>query len=308
MLNLARLQLFHELSVLGTISGVAKATGLTRPAVSQQLAQLERETGVALFERSVRGARLTTAGHRLLARVNPLFTIINDIEADLVDTGSEVRGEVRVAAFGSVATTIVPRAVSSLLKAHPAIEFVFNELEPADGLKATAAKQVDLAIVDDLTEAAPYRQILEFYPLCVDYLGAVLSADHRFAVAGKKTVDLKELALERWAMNQAAISYQSYIVNACLAAGFEVKAGCSARNIAATLEMVRTGHFVTVLPALALHAIKDDPDFLIIPITPALSRRIFVAVQKGTSKRPAIAAALSAFDKASSWFEPSWQP
>ena len=59
-----RLHLLTELSVLGTIAKVAEAVNLTRPAVSQQLAILEQETGTVLFERSGRGVRLTIAGDR----------------------------------------------------------------------------------------------------------------------------------------------------------------------------------------------------------------------------------------------------
>ena len=59
MLNLGRLHLLSELSVLGTITAVAEAVHLTRPAVSQQLAQLEQEADTVLFERVGKRIELT---------------------------------------------------------------------------------------------------------------------------------------------------------------------------------------------------------------------------------------------------------
>lgn len=297
-LNLSRLRLFHELSERGTISAVARSLGLTRPAVSQQLALLEREAGTVLFERAASGLRLTTRGQHLLDRVRPLLRMAERIEAELGETDGPPAGELRLAAFGSVATSIVPRAVGYLFKSHPAIDVHFVELEPTEGLKAAVAKQVDIAIVDDYADASAYRQMLEFHPLYVDALNAVLSSDHRFAAARLAGIELKDLSNEKWAINQTAVAYQLQLANACLAAGFEMKIGCSARNISATLEMVRTGQFITVLPALAVQHLARDPDFLLLPVVPALYRQIFSAAPKGTSRRPVISVALAALERA----------
>lgn len=297
-LNLARLRLFHQLAELGTISAVARAFGLTRPAVSQQLALLEKEAGGVLFERSGTGLRLTTKGQYLVSRVTPLLEMTDRLEAELAENDGTPSGELRIAAFGSVATSIVPRAMSYLFKSYPRINTSFVEMEPGDGLKAVLSKQADIAIVDDFTDATAYRQSLEFRPLYFDALTAVLSSDHRFAAEKWTQIGLNALADEKWAINQTAIAYQRNLANACLAAGFEMRLGCSARNISATLEMVRTGQFVTVLPGLAVQHLLNDPDFLILPLFPALHRQIFCVVTKGTSGRPVISAALTALERA----------
>src|SRR6478752_3071678 len=59
MLDLRRLRLLRELDERGTIAAVAEALQFTPSAISQQLALLERETGVKLLERAGRGVRLT---------------------------------------------------------------------------------------------------------------------------------------------------------------------------------------------------------------------------------------------------------
>ena len=65
MLSLARLRLLVELERRGTMAAVAAELGYTPSAISQQLAQLERETGRTLLEKAGRGLRLTDAGRLL---------------------------------------------------------------------------------------------------------------------------------------------------------------------------------------------------------------------------------------------------
>lgn len=296
MLNLSRLHLLQELSVLGTISAVAEAVHLTRPAVSQQLAQLEEDLETVLIERSGRGVQLTPAGRRLVARATGLFELVEDIEAEVAAANVEVSGEVRMSAFGSLASSVVPLAISRLLEQHPQLSVIFTELEPTEGLRAAAAKQTDLAIVDDLVSAEALAGVLEFHPLCVDHFDAVVAANHK--LAGRKSVALSDLAHERWALNQSAATYHTFLLNACYAGGFTPKVTASSRNTAVTLEMVRTGCTVAVLPRLALRQAEQDPDFSVIPIDPVLNRRVFVALPRGTSKRPTVAAVLDALSLA----------
>lgn len=301
MLNLSRLHLLSELSVLGTIAKVAEAVNLTRPAVSQQLAILEQETGTVLFERSGRGVRLTLAGESLVASSAKVFDLVNEIESDLATAKGDVAGEVRISAFGSVATTFIPAVFMELVKQHPQLALRFEELEPGESLKAAAAKQVDLALVDDSISAEALSSMLYFRPVYEDHLAVVMASSHRLANA--TSISITDLASENWAINRNAQTYKAQIVNACHEAGFAPKVVASCRNIAATLEMVRTGYVITVLPALALRAAATDPAFSVVPVAPLMVRRIFVAMVQGTFRRPAIAAVLRALDGVVPLFE-----
>jgi DNA-binding transcriptional LysR family regulator len=294
MLNLSRLHLLSELAVLGTIAKVAEAVNLTRPAVSQQLAILEQETGAVLFERSGRGVRLTLAGESLVARSAKVLDLVNEIEADLASAKGAVAGEVRISAFGSVATTFIPAVFEDLLREFPQLDLRFEELEPGESLKAAAAKQVDLALVDDSISAEALSSMLYFRPVYEDHFSVVMAANHR--LAKEASIQVSELSSENWAINRNAQTYKAQIVNACHEAGYTPRVVASCRNMAATLEMVRTGYVVTVLPALALRAAAADPAFAVVPVAPLMVRRIFVAMVQGTFRRPAIAAVLRALD------------
>jgi len=300
MLNLSRLHLLCELAVLGTIARVAEAVNLTRPAVSQQLGILEEEIGAVLFERSGRGVKLTAAGQGLVAQAGKLFELVSEIESDFATARGTVTGELRISAFGSVATTLIPAVIGSVLQNYPQLDLRFEELEPGDGLKAAAAKQVDLALVDDSVSAEALASMLYFRPICEDHFAVAMSSAHR--LAGEASLAIADLAGDNWAINRTAQTYRTQIMNACQDAGFTPRVVASCRNISATLEMVRTGYVITVLPALALRAATVDPAFAVVPVKPIMVRRIFAAMVQGTFRRPAIAVVLKALDNVAPQF------
>src|SRR3954470_16620096 len=102
MLDLRRLRLLRELSERGTIAAVADALQYTPSAVSQQLAMLERETGVRLLERAGRGVRLTDPALVLVDHAAALLERAARAEADLAAAAGTVAGRARIAGFESV--------------------------------------------------------------------------------------------------------------------------------------------------------------------------------------------------------------
>src|SRR3954470_9398061 len=106
MLHLGRLRLLRELHDRGTIAAVADALRFTPSAVSQQLAMLERETGVRLLERAGRGVRLTDAALVLMGHAEALLDRAALAEAELAAAAGTVAGRGRIAGFQSVALEI----------------------------------------------------------------------------------------------------------------------------------------------------------------------------------------------------------
>src|SRR5918992_5042948 len=107
MLDVRRLRLLRELAARGTVTAVAEALAYTPSAVSQQLAQLERDAGLPLLERVGRGVRLTEAGRRLVVHADAVLARLDEAEADLERTAGAVHGTVRVSAFQTAAFALV---------------------------------------------------------------------------------------------------------------------------------------------------------------------------------------------------------
>src|SRR5262245_51678639 len=118
-MDLVRLRTLRELALRTTMAAVADALRISPSAVSQQIAQLEEELQVELVERRGRGVLLTPAGKRLVAHVEKLTAILEEAKTDIAAMRSVVAGELRVAAFPSIASAMIPRTMRALERQHP---------------------------------------------------------------------------------------------------------------------------------------------------------------------------------------------
>src|ERR687893_3083038 len=149
MLDLRRLRLLRELHERGTIAAVADALQFTPSAVSQQLATLERESGVRLLERAGRGVRLTDPGLVLVGHAEALLERAALAEAELAAAAGTVAGRGRVAAFESVALQIALPAIEALGREAPQLRCELVEAEPERSLPALALGDLDLVLADE---------------------------------------------------------------------------------------------------------------------------------------------------------------
>src|SRR3954462_12257077 len=151
MLDLRRLRLLHELHQRGTIAAVADALQFTPSAVSQQLAVLEREAGVALLERAGRGVRLTDPALVLVAHATDLLDRAERAEAELAAAAGArtIAGRGRIAAFQSVALNVACPAIARLAADAPGLRCELVEAEPEDSLPALALGDLDLVLADE---------------------------------------------------------------------------------------------------------------------------------------------------------------
>src|SRR6185312_13062763 len=99
MLNVGRLRVLREVAYRGSISAAADALDYTQSAVSQQIAALESETGMALLERHPRGVTLTAAGHTLIAHAESILAEIDAAENALAAISGLRSGRLRIGSF-----------------------------------------------------------------------------------------------------------------------------------------------------------------------------------------------------------------
>src|ERR687886_837459 len=149
MLDLRRLRLLRELNERGTIAAVADALQFTPSAVSQQLAMLERETGVRLLERAGRGVRLTDPALVLVEHANALLERAAIAEADLAAATGTITGRGRIAGFQSVALNLALPAMQALAREAPRLRCELLELEPEEAVPALALGDLDLVLGDE---------------------------------------------------------------------------------------------------------------------------------------------------------------
>jgi DNA-binding transcriptional LysR family regulator len=147
-MDVRRLRLLVELSRLGSMSEVAAELGTTTSNVSQGLAALARDVGVALTEPDGRRVRLTPAGRRLSEHAEVILSAVNAARLDL-DPDAEPYGVVRVAGFATALRRSLLPAADALVAAHAGLDVRLLEHEPPEAFDLLSRDAVDLALVYD---------------------------------------------------------------------------------------------------------------------------------------------------------------
>ena len=133
MLNTARLSVFQEVVAHGSFSDAADALSYSQSAVSQAIATLEGELGVALIERSRGGVRPTAAGAALAGHVGGILARMETAEAEIAAIAAGRGGRLRTASFPTAGATLMPQAIAGFRASHPGVEVTLAEGEPEEG-------------------------------------------------------------------------------------------------------------------------------------------------------------------------------
>ena len=289
MLDVRRLRVLRELAARGTIAATADALGYTAPAVSQQLAALEREAGVALLEKNGRGRRLTPAGEDLVARTEGILCQLEAAEAALERTTTHVAGVLRCAAFASAHRILLPRAIAALAAAHPDLRVTTQDREPEDSLPALKLGELDLVLAQEYAFApTPPDPALERTDLIDDVVRIALPAGHPLAT--NDAVDMRALEAEPWIAGSEGSFCHLVVIHSARQAGYEPRVAHLTNDFSVSYALVAAGAGVGLVPELAG---PPPPGVVLRPVAGVPpSRRIYAAVRAGSSARPAIAAML----------------
>ena len=135
MPKLHHLRDFVAIAKAGSARGAARAVGLSQPALTRSLSELERELGVGLFERHARGMTLTAAGDRFLARAQAALEELRRGFEEVAQTQGRMQGSVAVALSSAVVFTVLPTACKAFRRECPdvrlrVVEGLFPAVEP----------------------------------------------------------------------------------------------------------------------------------------------------------------------------------
>ncbi|WP_067653275.1 LysR family transcriptional regulator [Nocardia harenae] len=276
MLDVRKLRLLRELAHRGTIAAVAEALNYTPSAVSQQLTALERETGAALLERTGRRVTLTPAARGLVAHTEELLAVLQRAAAELAAT--ELTGTLRIGVFPSAVPAILTPAIVALSSAHPGLDLMVTELDPASVPDALRGERLDIALVQeyDYVPVVPDPG-LETEPLLRETV-------HLAARSAQPLASHRESA---WIAGTPGTLCHALTLRACEAAGFPPRIRHHADDFGAVLALVAAGQGVALVPDLGTASAPDGVVLTPLPI----QRRTHLAYRRGTGGHPAIAAA-----------------
>ncbi len=198
ILNGRRLAVVASLAEKRNMPVVAREFGITQPAVSAALKDLETRLGVPLFERSARGLMPTLAGDIVAFYFKRVLAELRHIVPDIAASEGVLQGSVNVGALPLGRTQILPLAIAALLKKHPGLHVATVE-SPYDALAASLRSGDIDFILGALRTEAETRE-LQLEPVFEDQISVITRAGHPLTRADR--IDFKALRQSSWVLSR----------------------------------------------------------------------------------------------------------
>lgn len=147
-MDLKQIQYFVALYEEQSVTRAAQRLNIVQPALSMQIAKLERDVGRQLFRRSARGMTPTPAADEMHATFAPIVTAFTMARAKVVRSGGQLSGHVQVGAVASLGHSILPSTLMRFMAKHPRVTLSFTEGLTDTISEAVANGQLDLALIN----------------------------------------------------------------------------------------------------------------------------------------------------------------
>ena len=300
MLNVARLKVLKEVAYRGSISAAAEALSYTQSAVSQQIATLETETGMALLERHHRGVTLTAAGQTLVGHAEGILARLDAAEASLAAIAGLRGGRLRMASFPTAGATLMPLAIATFRASYPDVELTLAEGEPEEILPRLRSADLDLALLFEFAGESTLESDLTRVELLSDPMYLALPREH--ARAAQEQIRLADLAEDAWVQTSRASPCARHVVRSCHSAGFEPNVSFESDDYQTVQGLVAAGVGVALIPELALSVVRED--IVIRALSPAPPVRSVIAASPESARLvPAAPAMLGVLERVAADYE-----
>lgn len=279
-LNLDQLLTFATVVEHAGFTEAAARLGLTQPAVSMQIRNLEERLGVRLIERVGKRALPTAAGRDLLPFVRRLRDEADAAVAHMMRHRAGDTGRVRIGTGATACIYRLPPLLAALRAGHPGLEIIVVTGNTADILDTVEAGTLDLALVT-LPAARPG---LSIEPVCVEEMVAVGPR-----VGGDRAEDACLAPIPLAPVEAAAgplILYERggtmrAVIDAWfVAGGVQPRPAMELGNVEAIKNLVAAGLGRSILPAVTVAGEGDRDRFAVRPLAPPLTRSLGLALRR----------------------------
>jgi len=260
-----KLRDLHTLQVVSEIGSMAKASrqlGLSQPAISKAIAEMEQALGTPLLERSSVGVELTPGGSLLVDRVRVIFDEVRQGVKDIEHLSDPTRGEVRIGATEPL-TVILAEIINLLSRKYPDITYHITISDTTSLMRELRERNLDVVVTrwsarnaaDDLAAEVLYN----------NPLGVLVHRRH--PLLRQKRLELKDLMNERWTLSPSDSFLGQIVGEEFRLRGLEYpKASVTSISIYMRLTLLASGHYLTMLPISMLRHPADKAWLRALPV------------------------------------------
>jgi DNA-binding transcriptional LysR family regulator len=261
----------------GSIRKAADALNVASSALNRQILDLEMDLDSPLFERMPRGVRLTAAGEIFLAYTRQAISQLKAVESQVQQLRGLIRGQVGVAAVESVATELLPSAITEFQSAHPNVRFHVRIGTPEELVTALVADQADLM----LTHNPPPKKTVAVAATATQALCALMVRDH--PLAGRNSLRLRDCLAYPLALGDTSLAGRVLIEQVLSQASFDLEPRLVSNSVETMKAFARMNRGICFQFRRAGNAPIPPGDMVALPLVdPQLSAaKLILATRRG---------------------------
>lgn len=282
-MELHQLQYVVEVASQKNFTRAADKINVSQSTLSQQIAKLEDELGVKLFERNSRTVDLTQIGEEFIIQAKILLDNLEKSKQIVMEYKGLIKGTLRIGVIASLGRIDYADMMTEFYRQYPGVNFEIVQAGTYELLEKLAAKAIEVAFVVMPTEAQ-YRDI-NFRHLAYDDYVLALPPSHR--LAGKEALDLAEVAQEKFVFHPATDRMYSICMDACIRAGFHPHIVCESNHSPTCLSLISAGMGIGFFPWEKLK--NTTFEIAIAQIKQPLKKEIVLAFGKQATLSPVAA-------------------
>lgn len=280
--DLTDLKLFVHIAESGSITAGAQLSHLALPSASARIRGMEQALDVALLRRGRRGAEPTEAGRALLHHARAIARQVDDMQADLAEFASGLKGRIRLLCNTSAMTEFLPDALSAFLAAHPQLGIDLEERMSHDIVRAVAEGAADIGIVSDAADVSA----LQTFAFRDDRFVLAMGRGHPLARQYRQRRSIRYAdALAHDFIGLAGDSaFQQYAAEQASRLGLRMQCKIRLRSFEAVCRMAASGAGLALMPETAArrHAAADH--LLVLKLSDAWAeRKLLICVRDLTA-------------------------
>lgn len=249
--DLTDLRLFLAVVDAGSITHGAAEAGLSLPAASERLREMEAAGEVRLLDRGRRGAQPTEAGAALAHHARLILHQMAQMRGELGHYAKGLRATVRLLANTASLTECLPARLAPWMAAHPQVDIALKERQSTEIARGIAAGFADIGILSD----AALGPGLLCQPFATDRLVLVAAAGH--ALAGKARIRFADL-LDQPFIGLAEGALQAHLEAQAAALGARLKIRVKLRGFEAICHMAGAGVGLGIVPETAARRCRSS--------------------------------------------------
>jgi DNA-binding transcriptional LysR family regulator len=247
-MQFSTLRYFLETARLGSIRRAAERLYVAPSAISRQIALLEQNFGMPLFERHAAGVRLTSAGETFARQARSTIRDFDRLRSEIDDLQQLRRGTVRIFSVEATVADVVYRTMAEFAREFPGITY---EVQVTGGIRAIAAlanEECDIAIS---FEPTPHRDV-EAVQSLRDPIVAIMHPAHPLARRAK--VKLRDLGAHPVALLDDSHATRTLMDRALALEGLALQTVITVNHIGLAAAFARSGQAMTFAPSLLVRA------------------------------------------------------